>query len=237
MMKEKNQNELTHPAEQEGMDVAESGNAQDMASSRKKIVDGIHEVFAGISQAFEGLAQMFEGVSEQMDGLGEAAEYAEEEELLKPLKVMGAKTTAAGMKQGATVKKPRKTPEKKAKPPVQSNAEQMDDVQTDAPAEDVQEEGDSMEASQQSEAQTEEPAQSDEPSHPEEDTLPWEEPKDDKKNAITKDELTAVIVAKIKQNRKNNEKIGKLLSAYGVSALSDLPAEKYEAFLTDISQI
>ena len=111
MLKEKNQNELTHPAEQEGMDAAESGNAQDMASSRKKIVDGIHEVFAGISQAFEGLAQMFEGVSEQMDGLGETAEYAEEEELLKPLKVMGAKTTAAGMKPGATVKKPRKTPD------------------------------------------------------------------------------------------------------------------------------
>lgn len=54
---------------------------------------------------------------------------------------------------------------------------------------------------------------------------------------LTKDDITAVIVAKIKQKRSNNEKIGQLLKAYGVGALSELPAEKYEAFLTDISQL
>ena len=54
---------------------------------------------------------------------------------------------------------------------------------------------------------------------------------------LTKDDITSVIVAKIKQKRSNNEKIGQLLKAYGVGALSDLPAEKYEAFLTDISQL
>ena len=37
--------------------------------------------------------------------------------------------------------------------------------------------------------------------------------------------------------RTRHEKIGQLLKAYGVGALSDLPAEKYEAFLTDISQL
>ena len=54
---------------------------------------------------------------------------------------------------------------------------------------------------------------------------------------ITKDDITAVIVAKIKKKRDNNEKIGQLLNAYGVAQLSDLPAEKYEAFLADVSQI
>lgn len=54
---------------------------------------------------------------------------------------------------------------------------------------------------------------------------------------ITKDEITAVIVAKIKKKRDNNEKIGQLLKTYGVAQLSDLPAEKYEAFLADVSQI
>lgn len=54
---------------------------------------------------------------------------------------------------------------------------------------------------------------------------------------LTKDDITSVIVAKIKQKRSNNEKIGQLLKAYGVGSLSDLPAEKYEAFLTDISQL
>ena len=54
---------------------------------------------------------------------------------------------------------------------------------------------------------------------------------------ISKDEITAVIVAKIKQKRSNNEKIGQLLKTYGVGQLSELPASKYEAFLADISQL
>ena len=53
----------------------------------------------------------------------------------------------------------------------------------------------------------------------------------------TEDEITAVIVAKIKQKRSNNEKIGQLLKTYGVGQLSELPAAKYEAFLADISQL
>ena len=55
--------------------------------------------------------------------------------------------------------------------------------------------------------------------------------------AITLDDITKVIVAKIKQKRSNNEAIGKLLAVYGAGKVSDLKPEKYEAFLTDISQI
>ncbi len=54
---------------------------------------------------------------------------------------------------------------------------------------------------------------------------------------ITLDDITKVIVAKIKQKRSNNEAIGKLLAVYGAGKVSDLKPEKYEAFLTDISQI
>ena len=54
---------------------------------------------------------------------------------------------------------------------------------------------------------------------------------------ISKDDITSVIVAKIKQRRSNNEKIGQLLKTYGVGQLSELPAAKYEAFLADISQL
>ena len=39
------------------------------------------------------------------------------------------------------------------------------------------------------------------------------------------------------EKRSNNEKIGQLLKAYGCKELSALPPEKYEAFLTDISQL
>ena len=54
---------------------------------------------------------------------------------------------------------------------------------------------------------------------------------------ITLYDITKVIVAKIKQKRSNNEAIGKLLAVYGAGKVSDLKPEKYEAFLTDISQI
>ena len=56
-------------------------------------------------------------------------------------------------------------------------------------------------------------------------------------STVTQDDITKIIVRKIKQDRTNNEKIGSILKTYGVSKVSDLPAVKYEAFLTDISQI
>lgn len=55
--------------------------------------------------------------------------------------------------------------------------------------------------------------------------------------SITIDDITKVIVAKIKKKRDNNAKIGSLLKTYGVDKVSSLPPEKYEAFLTDISQL
>ena len=56
-------------------------------------------------------------------------------------------------------------------------------------------------------------------------------------STVTQDDITKIIVRKIKQDRSNNEKIGAILKTYGVSKVSDLPVAKYEAFLTDISQI
>lgn len=74
------------------------------------------------------------------------------------------------------------------------------------------------------------------------DTPPWEEapaeePVKEAAPTITVDDISCVIVAKIKQKRSNNAKIGQLLKAYGVSVLSDLPANKYEKFLNDISEL
>ena len=54
---------------------------------------------------------------------------------------------------------------------------------------------------------------------------------------LTQDDITRVIVQKIKQNRSNNEKIGQLLKAHGVSKVSELPQAKYEEFLTALSAI
>ena len=54
---------------------------------------------------------------------------------------------------------------------------------------------------------------------------------------VTADDITRVIVRKIKQDRSNNEKVGAILKTYGVAKVSELPVARYEAFLTDISQL
>ena len=59
----------------------------------------------------------------------------------------------------------------------------------------------------------------------------------DKQTELTVDDLIKVVTGKIKQDRANKEKVLALLKSYGAAKISDVPADKYEAFLTDLSQI
>ncbi len=54
---------------------------------------------------------------------------------------------------------------------------------------------------------------------------------------VSQDDITKIIVQKLKKNRSNNEKIGAILKTYGVAKVSELPPERYEAFLTELSQL
>lgn len=56
-------------------------------------------------------------------------------------------------------------------------------------------------------------------------------------SSLTADDLIRVVTQKIKQNRANKEKVLALLKSYGAAKVSDIPADKYEAFLTDVSQL
>lgn len=56
-------------------------------------------------------------------------------------------------------------------------------------------------------------------------------------SGITQDDITKIIVQKIKQNRSSNEKIGQLLKAYGAARVGELPISRYEAFITDLAAI
>ena len=81
-----------------------------------------------------------------------------------------------------------------------------------------------------------------EPEEPKEPKAPDKpaKPADDKAvpaPSVTIDDIAKVIVAKIKKKRDNNSRIGALLKSYGVEKVSGLPPEKYEAFLTDISEL
>ena len=54
---------------------------------------------------------------------------------------------------------------------------------------------------------------------------------------LTADDLIRVVTQKIKQNRANKDKVLTLLKSYGAAKVSDIPQDKYEAFLTDVSQL
>lgn len=54
---------------------------------------------------------------------------------------------------------------------------------------------------------------------------------------VTTDDITKIIVRKIKQNKANNERIGLVLKTYGVGRVSDLKPEQYEAFITDLAAL
>ena len=57
------------------------------------------------------------------------------------------------------------------------------------------------------------------------------------KSSISLDDITKVIVEKIKQNRGNREKIEAIVLNYGVSVISQLAEAKYEAFLAELASL
>lgn len=222
----------------------------------KKILEAPKKVVDGLVEVFEGLAQMFSGVSDQLEKIPLLAADPEDE-IPRPL----AEVPVLSEKKAAAVPHPRKKPVKKirkadvpvesadepAEAPVVEETAVEDDVNSGSSVEEAATEGDSVE----NDSADGEAADSDFPVD-DADALPWNEdtgqtdtalaePQSEPKAApavtITKDDLTAVIVGKIKKKRSNNEKIGQLLKAYGCDELSALPSEKYEAFLTDISQL
>lgn len=194
----------------------------EMLTGPKKIVDGLTEVF-------RGLTQMCEGMAEQIELLEFTSEDAEDEDKLLPPAKLPPVDTAPKVQD---VPHPRKKPVKR--PRKQEDTPPAVEEQPKEPAEEAQ-----AEESPAEEAKEELPDFPDDSA----DDLPFDLDTTQKAEpeqpavTISKDEITAVIVAKIKQKRSNNEKIGQLLKTYGVGQLSELPAAKYEAFLADISQL
>ena len=194
----------------------------EMLTGPKKIVDGLTEVF-------RGLTRMCEGMAEQIELLEFTSEDAEDEDKLLPPAKLPAVDTAPRVQD---VPHPRKKPGKR--PRKQEDTLPVVEEQPQEPTEDAP-----AEESPAEEAKEELPDFPDDSA----DDLPFDLDTTQKAEpeqpavTISKDEITAVIVAKIKQKRSNNEKIGQLLKTYGVGQLSELPAAKYEAFLADNSQL
>lgn len=82
-----------------------------------------------------------------------------------------------------------------------------------------------------------EPEQPEEPK-PAEKTKPKKAAKKtDPPAELTTDDLIRVVTQKIKKDRSNKEKVLALLKSYGAAKVSDIPPDKYEAFLTGVSQL
>ena len=56
-------------------------------------------------------------------------------------------------------------------------------------------------------------------------------------STITPDDITKAAVSLIKRDRKNSVKIQALLKTYGVSQMSNLQPDKYEAFMRDLDEL
>ena len=195
----------------------------EMLTGPKKIVDGLTEVF-------RGLTQMCEGMAEQIELLEFTSEEAEDEDKRLPPAKLPAVDTAP---KALDVPHPRKKPVKR--PRKQEDTPPVVEEQTNEPAEEAPAE-ENPAAEEAKEELSDFPYDSADDLPFDLDTTQKAEP-EQPAVTISKDEITAVIVAKIKQKRSNNEKIGQLLKTYGVGQLSELPAAKYEAFLADISQL
>ena len=196
----------------------------EMLTGPKKIVDGLTEVF-------RGLTQMCEGMAEQIELLEFTSEDAEDEDKLLPPAKLPAVDTVPKVQD---VPHPRKKPGKRPRKQEQDTLPVMEETPQE-PTEEAQA-GESSVAEETKEELPDFPDDSADDLPFDLDTTQKAEP-EQPAVTISKDEITAVIVAKIKQKRSNNEKIGQLLKTYGVGQLSELPAAKYEAFLADISQL
>lgn len=195
----------------------------EMLTGPKKIVDGLTEVFRGLTQMCEGMAEQIELLEFTAD------DVTEEDKLIPPAKLPPVDTAPKGQEMPHPRKKPVKRPRKQE----QDTPSTMEETPKEPTEEAQAEESPAEEAKEKLADFPVDPA----------DDLPFDVDTGQKAEpeqpavTISKDEITAVIVAKIKQKRSNNEKIGQLLKTYGVGQLSELPASKYEAFLADISQL
>ena len=106
---------------------------------------------------------------------------------------------------------------------------------------------DKLPQGQQQELPHEQPPETKAETKAEQEKTPQEEqknePQESKEKAekaavsVTPNDITRIIVRKIKQNKENNEKILMILKTYGVERVSDLKPEQYEAFVTDLAAL
>lgn len=220
-----------------------------MANNEKYIAVELETFGRGMQKLFEGMAEVFSSI-----GMEEPDRLQAEKQKWRPADDAGNDGTAedAGEKSAGTHTD--EAGDTKDPDPESYTGTPDSETHTDTPAEPVNQ--------KKGRKKTKEPAapepSAEEPDFPVDDEPPFDvddeaadsnAPEDSgeteptakagkqEEASITADDITKIIVQKIKQNRSNNQRIGQLLKTYGVERVSDLPETKYEAFVTDLAAL
>ena len=191
-------------------------NAQFITVDAGKLSKGLKTTFEGVAMVFDSIGlpvqlgltmDLEDGVSDEHSASGESGAPA-----------ASAESTAPAAEKVAVKKKAKADP----KPEPASESTAVVETQEEA-------------VSEESAPAAEDVVESAPAAEPETKEAPAEEVAS--VSSITIDDITKIIVQKIRQNRNTNEKIAAILKTYGVAKVSELPVDKYEAFLTDLSAI
>ena len=194
-------------------------NAQFITVDAGKLSKGLKTTFEGVAMVFDSIGlpvqlgltmDLEDGVSDEHSASGESADPV--------APAASAESTAPAAEKVAVKKKAKADP----KPEPASESTAVVETQEEA-------------VSEESAPAAEDVVESAPAAEPETKEAPAEEVAS--VSSITIDDITKIIVQKIRQNRNTNEKIAAILKTYGVAKVSELPVDKYEAFLTDLSAI
>ena len=191
-------------------------NAQFITVDAGKLSKGLKTTFEGVAMVFDsiGLPVQLGLTMDLEDGVSD--EHSESDDPVAP--AASAESTAPAAEKVAVKKKAKADP----KPEPASESTAVVETQEEA-------------VSEESAPAAEDVVESAPAAEPETKEAPAEEVAS--VSSITIDDITKIIVQKIRQNRNTNEKIAAILKTYGVAKVSELPVDKYEAFLTDLSAI
>ena len=203
-----------------------------MAVKKKdKMVDGMTKrastqfITVDAGKLSKGLKTTFEGVAMVFDSIGVPVEVGTIQSTA-PAEKAEKKREVEMMEKAEAEPKPEPEPEPKPEPTTvvdtqkgEAAVEEKSPAEEPAPVAEVAAEPESPAAEPATVA--EEPDAKTTPAAP----------------VISIDDITKIIVQKIRQNRNSNKKIAAILKTYGVAKVSELPADKYEAFLTDLAAI
>ena len=198
-----------------------------------KLSEGLALTFGGVTKVFESLG------AEAVPGFGtvSAVEGEKGEEAVDTADTTGTTETTDTAVSSAAEKRTAKTASKKPAK-TQNEPEKVEDEavgKTDAEAAEptAQSSDNGQETAQETVQETREAPAGDAPS--DDTTAAGENVAGG--SPFTLNDIMKIAAQKMAKDAGVTEKIGALVKTYGVSTLKELPEEKFEAFMTDLTQI